>query len=54
MRMGDDRVAFIAGASTGLGEAFAYALAERGIGYIILSARRRELLDQVAATIHKK
>lgn len=42
--------AVIAGASEGLGEAFARALAARGIN-LVLIARRKEVLEQLAATL---
>lgn len=42
--------ALVAGASDGVGAAFARALAERGINVVLL-ARRRQVLDEVAAGI---
>jgi short-subunit dehydrogenase len=42
--------ALVAGASDGIGAAFALALAERGVN-VVLIARRRQLLDAVAGTI---
>jgi uncharacterized protein len=42
--------ALVAGASEGLGQAFAEALAERGLKLILL-ARRQEALDRVAASL---
>ncbi|MEM1415010.1 MAG: SDR family NAD(P)-dependent oxidoreductase [Myxococcota bacterium] len=41
---------FIAGASEGLGEAFAYAAAARGLN-VILAARRGKLLERIASDI---
>jgi uncharacterized protein len=45
--------ALVAGASDGLGAAFAQELAERGVNVVLL-ARRQAVLDQVAAQIHAK
>ncbi len=42
--------ALVAGASDGLGAAFAAGLAERGVNVVLL-ARRQDVLDQVAADI---
>ena len=42
--------ALVAGASDGVGAAFAEALAERGVNVVLL-ARRQAVLDQVAADI---
>lgn len=42
--------AVVAGASEGLGEAFAKGIAARGVN-VVLIARRKEALDQVAAAI---
>jgi short-subunit dehydrogenase len=42
--------ALVAGASDGLGAAFAKGLAERGVNVVLL-ARRQQVLDQVAAEI---
>ena len=47
---GDGRVAVVSGASTGIGEATARALAADG-WRCVLVARRRELLERVAAEI---
>ncbi|MGA9676364.1 MAG: SDR family NAD(P)-dependent oxidoreductase [Mycobacterium sp.] len=45
--------ALVAGASDGLGAAFATGLAERGVNVVLL-ARRQEVLDQVAAEIESR
>jgi uncharacterized protein len=45
--------ALVAGASDGLGAAFAAGLAERGVNLVLL-ARRQEVLDQVAAEINSR
>lgn len=45
--------ALVAGASDGVGAAFAEALAERGVN-IVLLARRQSVLDRVAAEIETK
>jgi short-subunit dehydrogenase len=45
--------ALVAGASEGLGEAFAHAIAARGVGLVLL-ARRAEVLGGVAAAIRDK
>jgi uncharacterized protein len=45
--------ALVAGASDGLGAAFAVGLAERGVNVVLL-ARRREALDRVAAEINSR
>lgn len=42
--------AVVAGASEGLGEAFAHAVAARGVGLVLL-ARRAEVLERVAAAV---
>jgi NAD(P)-dependent dehydrogenase (short-subunit alcohol dehydrogenase family) len=46
-----ERVALVAGASKGIGESIAYALADQGIEHIILLARDRAKLEQVAEHI---
>ena len=43
--------ALVAGASDGVGEAYARAMAARGLGVVLL-ARRRPVLEEVAASIH--
>ncbi|HYH74672.1 MAG TPA: SDR family oxidoreductase [Candidatus Saccharimonadales bacterium] len=48
MQSVEPKVAVITGASSGIGEATAYLMAERGIN-VVLAARRRTLLDEVAA-----
>jgi short-subunit dehydrogenase len=45
--------ALVAGASDGLGAAFAAGLAERGVNVVLL-ARRREVLDRVAVEINSR
>ena len=45
--------ALVAGASDGVGAAFAAALAERGVNVVLL-ARRQAVLDQVAAEIESR
>ena len=45
--------ALVAGASDGVGAAFAEGLAERGVNVVLL-ARRQEVLDQVAAEIESR
>jgi short-subunit dehydrogenase len=45
--------ALVAGASDGLGAAFAAGLAERGVNVVLL-ARRQEMLDRVAAQINSR
>ncbi len=47
------KVAIVTGASSGIGEATAHCLAEAGFT-VVLAARRRALLDQVAEEITKK
>jgi NAD(P)-dependent dehydrogenase (short-subunit alcohol dehydrogenase family) len=46
----DDSVAVVTGAGSGLGAGFAIALAEAGAD-VVLAARRRDPLDQVAASV---
>jgi short-subunit dehydrogenase len=45
--------AFVAGASEGVGEAYAHAMAERGLNVMVLS-RRQQALDDVADAIRKR
>jgi short-subunit dehydrogenase len=45
--------ALVAGASDGIGEAFAHGIAERGVNVLLL-ARRAELLERVAGEIHAR
>jgi short-subunit dehydrogenase len=45
--------ALVAGASEGLGEAFAHAIAARGVGLVLL-ARRADALENVAAAVRGK
>lgn len=48
----NNKVVFITGASTGLGEKIAYEAAKKG-AIVVVSARRKELLLQVQATCEK-
>lgn len=50
MEQTGERVAWVTGAGTGIGEASAVALAAQGIR-VVLSGRRREMLETVAARI---
>lgn len=45
--------AFVAGASEGLGEAFAHAIASRGVN-VIVAARRKEKLESVAEALREQ
>lgn len=46
MRLQDGKIVWITGASSGIGEALAYALSERGCK-LILSSRKRDALERV-------
>ncbi len=45
--------ALIAGASEGVGQAYAHAMADRGLNVVLL-ARRQQALDEAAAVIQAK
>lgn len=47
-----NKVVWLTGASSGIGEALAYELARRG-ARVVITARRREVLDGIVATITK-
>ena len=47
------KIALITGATSGIGAAYAYALAEQGHD-LIITGRRRTVIEDVAATIKKK
>jgi NADP-dependent 3-hydroxy acid dehydrogenase YdfG len=49
----NDKVFLITGASSGMGRDAAYYLAEKGVKGLTLVARRREVLDEVAADLAK-
>ena len=46
MSLSNNQVVWITGASSGIGEALAYAFAKRNVN-LVLSARRAEELDRV-------
>ncbi|HVH79866.1 MAG TPA: SDR family NAD(P)-dependent oxidoreductase, partial [Stellaceae bacterium] len=49
----EGKVAWVTGAGSGIGEAAALMLAEEG-AHVVLTGRRREPLEGVAARIHQK
>jgi NADP-dependent 3-hydroxy acid dehydrogenase YdfG len=48
LRSLENKVAWVTGAGTGIGEAGAIALAQAGM-HVVLSGRRREKLEEVAS-----
>lgn len=53
IRTGKPCTAFITGASSGLGEAYAHALAQSGFN-LIITARRKEKLEELKVLLEKK
>lgn len=49
----DDKVYLVTGASSGMGRDTAYLLAEKGVKGLTLVARRKDVLDEVAADLAK-
>jgi 3-oxoacyl-[acyl-carrier protein] reductase len=49
-----EQTALITGGATGIGRAFTEILLEKGIGAVLMAARRREVLDQAAEELNAK